>query len=247
MIQVIERAAAALEFVAAKETATLAELSQEMGLKKTTLNTILMTLSSVGLLEKVAQGHYALGPKITSLGKSIQQAATLRAVAESVVERLARATGEHTVASVLRGGTLRYLATAHLSDKLSVTGERMAPEPVIETATGRILAAHLEEDAALRLTGESGFPLSSWPEATNKAVYLDLLAGIRAEGMVFRADSGTGTVALAVPVMTKEGIAFAAVGVALPTVRFDSTRKAKLICEMRHFAAQMATELNLEF
>lgn len=244
MIQVIERAAAALEIVAAQETASLADLSRETGLKKTTLNTILTTLVSVGLLEKVAQGQYALGPKIKSFGKGVQCSSGLRDVAESVAEGLARSTGELAVVSILSGGTLRYLASAHLSDRLTVTGERVAPEPVLGTATGRVLAAYLKKDAALRLAENYGFPLNSWPEAANKASYLKLLSGIRSEGMVFRGDTGAGIVAMAVPVLNCDGSASAAIGVALPIVRFDAGRRKKLISEMKRFSVQMAAELN---
>jgi DNA-binding IclR family transcriptional regulator len=65
-------------FSASEPRLTLAEISQRLGLPKSTAHTLLVTLLSRGFIEKTNSNHYALGTAIIGLTQAVRVNAELR-------------------------------------------------------------------------------------------------------------------------------------------------------------------------
>lgn len=131
-------------------TATLADLSRQLGTPKTSLAALLRGLADIGFVI-AADGGYRLGPGAFGLGSALQAARRSVQSSDLVREgmrRLALRSGE-TILFAVRdgdGGTITYVDVieSHKAVRFSVSvGDR---RPLFSTASGRVLLAAGPED-----------------------------------------------------------------------------------------------------
>src|SRR6185437_5905991 len=90
-IQVLRRAAAALDEIAAEPgQLRLVDLSERLGLAKSTSRRLLVGLVEVGLASVDTHGRFSLGERLLGLGGST--GAHIAAIFRPTIERVARAT-----------------------------------------------------------------------------------------------------------------------------------------------------------
>lgn len=143
-IQSVERAAAALRLLSGRSPPlSLAELSGELGLSRSTMHGILRTLQSVGFVEQDADsGRYRLGPALLHMGSSYLDGNELRSRALNWSDSLAIGTRESVRIGMLHDG--RVLVVHHVfrpddSPQRLGIGTLL---PAHATALGKALLAH---------------------------------------------------------------------------------------------------------
>nr|WP_110917369.1 IclR family transcriptional regulator C-terminal domain-containing protein [Mycolicibacterium holsaticum] len=148
-IQVLRRAAAALEEIAAAPgQLRLVDLGARLGLAKSTARRLLVALTEVGFAAVDDQGRFTLGERLLGLGSTDD--AGLAATFRPTLEQLAKATGETVDLSVLRGGQMLFIdqvESAHRLRAVSAVGIRF---PLQSTANGKAASALLDDRAASR-------------------------------------------------------------------------------------------------
>ncbi|MFN3337985.1 MAG: IclR family transcriptional regulator, partial [Thermomicrobium sp.] len=82
---------------------TVSELTELMGLPRSTVYRYVNVLRSHGLLWSIGGGRYAVGPRAMQLARSFEETVSLATVCRPVMERLAHETQE-TVALVVPVG-----------------------------------------------------------------------------------------------------------------------------------------------
>lgn len=103
---VVGRAAALLRAVAAQEPAgaRTSDLARTVGLARPTAHRLLTSLAESGLTDRdAATGRWMLGPELYFMGNAAKARYDVTALAQPVVRRLARATGESAFFSARRG------------------------------------------------------------------------------------------------------------------------------------------------
>ncbi|KKC05765.1 helix-turn-helix domain-containing protein, partial [Mycobacterium nebraskense] len=147
-IQVLRRAAAALDEIAAEPgRLRLVDLGERLGLAKSTARRLLVGLVEVGLASVDSQGRFSLGDRLLGYGNS--DGAHIAAIFRPTIERVARATeGETVDLSVLRGQRMWFVDQIESSHRLRAVSAVGVRFPLESTANGKAALAALEDAEA---------------------------------------------------------------------------------------------------
>jgi DNA-binding IclR family transcriptional regulator len=198
----------------------LADLSERVGLAKTTVHGLLRTLQEHGLVEQhLDTDKYQLGPELLQLGNSYLDLSELRSRSLAWSELLATRVSEAVRVGVPhRDGVLvvHHVFRPDASLQLLEVG---ALVPLHATALGKALLAYLDTDVADDLVA-GGLPkLTGHTHVTAAAIKRDL-AKVREQGYaVEREEALLGEGGVAAPIFDRTGEPVGAVGVAGPKER----------------------------
>ncbi len=246
MIQVLRRAAQVLQSVGEMHAPSFTDIRQATDLNKATLSRILASLTKLGFLERASDRSYSVGPLLLGLARPALKRESLSAVAERHARALAEKLGELVTVGTVRHGHRYNLAKATVNRSITVDAElHMRPSPY-DTATGRMMLAHLSDPELAEVIEANGLPAEGWPEVSNREELTAELQRIRAQGHAARASPDGEAEALAVPVFGPEGTVCAAVGTGIPRYRLDDERRAHVLAVLGRAAGAMAEELSLE-
>ena len=155
-IQSIQRAVAILRsFSEAEPELGVTELSQRLGLHKSTVSRILATLQLEGLVGRNPEsGKYSLGLGLVSLGGIALGRLDVRALALPYLNPLVELTEETVIVTVLDGRECVNIARASSPKPIQYVGWIGRRTPIHCTANGKVfLAFMLEQDSASLLSG----------------------------------------------------------------------------------------------
>lgn len=204
----------------------LADLSERVGLAKTTVHGLLRTLQEHGLVEQhLDTDKYQLGPELLQLGNSYLDLSELRSRSLAWSELLATRVGEAVRVGVPhRDGVLvvHHVFRPDTSLQLLEVG---ALVPMHATALGKALLAYLDSEVTEDLVA-GGLPkLTGHTHVTAAAIRRDL-AKVREVGYaVEREEALLGEGGVAAPIFDRTSEAVGAVGVAGPKERIVPARR----------------------
>lgn len=244
--QSLQRAIAILrEFSEIEPALTVGEISQRLGLHKSTVSRILATLLEEGMVWHNAEsGRYSLGMGLLGMAGVALGQIDVRAAAIPHMEQLAAVTNETISVSVRRDRvavTVAHLPSTHSIRHVLWIGRRL---PLGSTATGRSLLAAMDargDDwwALVRPTRED--QSAEW-ETTLRAD----LASITRRGYAEEWDEfEIGTAAIAAPILDHTGAAIAALAISGPSARFDTERRIATAPLLIETANAVASDLGI--
>lgn len=210
-IQVLRRAAAALDEIAAEPgQLRLVDLHERLGLAKSTARRLLVGLVEVGLAAVDSQGHFSLGGRL--LGFGCDPGARIAATFRPTIERVARATDGETVdLSILRGQRMWFVDQIESSHRLRAVSAIGVRFPLNGTANGKAALAVLDDAEAQAALARFG------PEIAD-GLRRDIIE-IRRTGIAFDRDEHTpGISAAAIARRALDNVI--AISVPAPTERF---------------------------
>ena len=205
------------------------ELRRALGIPSTTLNRILRGLEGSGYLLRDDAGRYRLGVAAIRLGRRAAASIDLPAAIGPELRALARATDELIILAVpeLEKGTARYVSTIDSGKRLRVTAEPGASVPLTAGGTARAVLAfqsQLDIDAVLKRPRRRLAPGTLLDARRIR----EALQRTRAFGSTMSwEETYAGAWAVGAPLLDTTGQAFAAVGVAIPTVRHTPKLEAE--------------------
>jgi len=224
----------------------LAELSESMGLTKTTTHRLLSALVSEGLVARnPATRAFRLGPAILALGSLALISNSLRAVVEPELRMLAEKTGEAATLDVPLEGKMLILAEVSSRHLVTVAAELGTRFPMHATSTGKAYLAALPEDQRKALVVS---PLSRHTPSTITKVRelkreLDL---IRERGYATAHEElEEGASAVGVVLRNAQGTPLGGISLIGPTSRFTSQRVQMLAPELVTLAGRLARSLHM--
>ncbi len=246
MIKVLKRVVGVLEAVGRETGPTFTDLRRATGLKKATLSRILSSLEELGFVERSSDRTYSVGPRLVALARSAVRREVLSGVAERHARRLAGELGELVTVGTVRHGHRYNLARATVERSIVVDARlHQRPSPY-DTATGRMMLAHLSDEALEEVVRMNGLPGEGWPGVSTREELIEALERIRRAGhAAYTAPDGEAE-ALAVPVHGTRGDVEAAVGVSMPSYRLDEERRREVLDALRRAARAMEHELSFK-
>nr|WP_142280689.1 IclR family transcriptional regulator [Mycobacterium saskatchewanense] len=227
-IQVLRRAAAALDEIAAEPgRLRLVDLGERLGLAKSTARRLLVGLVEVGLASVDSQGRFALGERLLGFGRA--DGAHIAAFFRPTIERVARATeGETVDLSVLRGQRMWFIDQIESSHRLRAVSAVGVRFPLESTANGKAALAALDDADGQNLISRFA------PEVAQRLH--DEVAEIRRTGIAFDRDEHTPGISAAAIARRTAGDGVVAISVPAPTERF--AEKEQRITEALRKAAE---------
>ena len=124
----------------------MSEVAQQTGLTRAAARRFLLTLESLGYVASDGR-RFRLTPKVLDLGFSYLSSMELWDVAMPYMEEVSATIHESCSASVLEGCDIVYVARVPTKRIMSVALSIGARLPAITTSMGRVLLAHLDDDA----------------------------------------------------------------------------------------------------
>lgn len=182
--QVVGRVAALLSAVGSSEQPrTTSELARSLGITRPTAHRLLAALAGEGLLDRTADGRWALGPELYVLGAVAAQRFPTQELAAPCLDRLAEATGESAFFSVRRGDEVVCLARVEgsfpIRSHVLYEGLRL---PLGVASAGLAILGHLPpEQLEASLAATRATRLALGPQHDDDAVR-ELVRHVRSHG-----------------------------------------------------------------
>ncbi len=157
--QSLERGLAILSsFTPERPIRGIADVADELGMRRSTTHRYMSTLVALGYLEQGAARKYRLGLRVTDLGMSALNSTALREHARPYLEELCRQSSYTVSLAVLDGPEIVYVDRVRSSRRTQggmdldlAPGARL---PAYSTAMGKLLMAFLPEEEQRTLLAE---------------------------------------------------------------------------------------------
>lgn len=226
----------------APEPLRLSEISERLGLRKTTVHLLLTTLAEFNFVQRHgALGHYRLGLGAFEVGAAAVDRLNLPPDLGPPMERLADRSMEAVSLAVRSGRNAlivrRYESAQILRAEIGI-GTRM---PLHASASGKVLLASMTRGQLEELYPNNELPDAAGARIKTKPELLRELDKVRRAGHATNRDEFVlGVAAIAAPVVDRHGRTVAALSIAGPTTRFEGI---KWVRELLITAAEMSAVL----
>jgi DNA-binding IclR family transcriptional regulator len=233
-----------LETLGAAGSQTLADLTRQVGISKTTVHRVCGALLERGWVVRDAEtGVYALG--IRAIGVSAAAAENPIVVAfRPHAAQLVALHNETVHLTVLDGEDSLFVAKAETTHQVRLVAAIGSRLPAFASASGRVLLADLPSEV-IEVT-YAGRPLVT-PTGRSLGGVRDLvglLARVRADGFAENIeDTALGLHCIAVPIRDGRGHALAAMTLCVPIGRIAPARRDVLLADLRTSAARLEREV----
>lgn len=230
-----------LEELQSVDAASLSELTDRMGLAKSTVHRHLVTLQNRGYVVK-ENGNYHLGMRFLRLGEHARNRKKFSLV-ESKVEELAEITQERAQLVVEQSGYAVFVYIAHGEHAVRTdpgVGHRV---PITVGASGKSILAHSPKERIEWILDEHGLPAVTEHSITSMEELIEELELIREQGFGTNdQESMDGLRAVGVPIRGSDGYAIGGLSVSGPIRRMRGERYEE---ELPNLLLGVANELEL--
>ncbi len=234
------------EFSRREPVLTAPELARRLGVPRSTVFRLLVTLENMGFVQRTDDGRaYRLGLAILRLGFEYLASLGITELGRPILERMRDATG-FGASLVVRDGRdivyiLRAASRSPFASSVSV-GTRL---PAHATVLGHVLLADLSLSQLRALFPESRLEGTNANTPANVDALFDLAQQTKARGHVlaeayFEAHIST----VAAPVFGDNGHVVAAIGLTIPGGRIADDQRPALVAQVRGAATELSTLLN---
>ena len=243
-MQSIERAAAVLRLLADGRLA-LVDLSNSLGLAKSTVHGILRTLQHVGFVEQDQDsGTYHLGADLLQLGTRYLDVNELRSRALNWADSLAAHSGEAVRIGSHLDGEVLVVHHVFRPDNSPQTVEVGSLLPLHASALGKVIVAYnAAAAAAVRRGGLTAFTRST---VVTGPEFNRVLTAVREAGWAAEVEEMTlGEVGIAAPIRDQAGLVVGAIGLSGSVDRVCDGRRPRpaLVTQVREAARAVSREL----
>jgi DNA-binding IclR family transcriptional regulator len=223
MAKTLKKALTILQLLASKpdQPHRLGWISQQLKIHPSSCVYLLNTLVETGFVDQEgARKGYALGPMVHYLAAQGPYRQDLISAAEPVMETLAGRLQQTLVFAILHRGRRILLTVVDGNREVRIRRDNLFRDTVLDTATGRLLVAHLPDaDQAAYRPDSAAFTAAQ-------------MAAIRKQGVATHEAPGSMFVQVAVPVCRDTSV-IAALGVSVPRAAFTGKQKRLLIDQMQ--------------
>lgn len=245
MTLALDRGLALLELLCEQpEGMALTAMADELDMPRSACHRLLTELQRRGYVRQTrSQGDYLLTAKLASMGLGLLSSKGIVDIAEPVLERLAKASGELVRLSIVDDDQLVWVAKAQGTRM----GLRYDPDMGMDarlscTASGHAWLLTLSDERAIELVSRQGFgqPKDYGPHAPNTVMaFLDMLHAARARGYAMIDEVfAPGMTAMAAPVIrSRETVGV--VSIAGPHQRLTMARMQDLAPAMLAATAEL--------
>jgi DNA-binding IclR family transcriptional regulator len=205
---------------------TVSEISQKLGLARSSTHGLVRTLHRRGYLMQNGGRRFHLGARLIQLGLNVVDRLELRAAARGPLERLVAATHDTALLVVPDRGDLLYVDKV-LSDARDVrTDPRVTSRTPLQCSSlGKALLAALDDGAVEEIIGTIGLERATKHSITDRGALMQDLAQTRTRGYsVDEQEALLGVWCVGAPVRDHNGRSIAAISLSTIKEFFDADR-----------------------
>jgi IclR family transcriptional regulator, KDG regulon repressor len=245
-VQVLDRALAILEALSGENPdLSLAQISEQLGLHKSTAHRLVRVLERQRLVEKdAATGHYRLGLRLFEFGAKAVARLNVVSRARPLLERLVRETGETVHLCALDGAEVLYIDKVEPSRSVRMASSVGRRNPAHSTAVGKALLARLPEAELSQTIGSRRLEKLTPHTITSASGLRAELAVIHQRGYAIdNEENEEGVRCVGAPVFNYTGAAIAAISVSAPTFRLNPKQVPQIAQYVMAAARDLSAEL----
>ncbi len=236
------------EFSRNTPTLTAPELARRLGVPRSTVFRLLVTLEKMGFVERTDDGRaYALGLAVLRLGFEYLGSLTITELGRPIVERLRNETAYSTNLVVRDKRDIVYIVRAASPSPFASSVSIGTRLPAHATVLGHILLGDLSLSELKTLYPEPRLESISPNTPCNTEELFNAVQRARTRGYVmaeafFEAHIST----VAAPVFGETGHVVAALGLTVPGATIPQERRSGLVASVIGAATQLSTLMNFD-
>lgn len=202
-----------------RKSLTIAQISHKTGIPRASVRRCLYTLKQLGYADSESN-NFSLKPKVLTLGYSYLSSTPLTMSAQPCLNRISRTLNESCSLAVMDDNEVLYIARSATSRIMSAalnTGSRL---PAYCTALGRVMLAHMPEDALQRYLDKVKLRAFTDRTMVSAKRLKEILADVRKSGYaLIDEELEAGLRSIAVPVCGASGTVLAALNAGVQSTR----------------------------
>ncbi|NLL37457.1 MAG: IclR family transcriptional regulator [Fretibacterium sp.] len=239
----ILRALQTLEcFAQPHPTLSIPEIAKEIGLHRSTVHRLVVTLESVGWLRKIPDTEkYTLGIKVAILGQFAQDEMSSCQILRPLLNDLAVETGETAILSMFDGNSVLCVDKIESSQKLKISSEIGQSFPFYAGGTGFAVLLGMPEDEVQSLLFRQ--PLAAFTEKTetNPEKVLERYRTLKQAGYVVSTGAvDPGITGVAAPLFFFKENMYGSVGITMPEHRAEGEGFQRIVQKVLSTAEAMS-------
>ncbi|MFE2376686.1 IclR family transcriptional regulator [Streptomyces sp. NPDC059398] len=243
MSQTVQRAMEIVEFTSASPR-TLADISERLGVHRTTALRLLQTLHAGGLARRLPDGRWGAGARLASLAARSSGQFGLRDTARPHLAALQEHTGHTVHLAALRDDSIVYIDSVSPPGPVRLYARIGRAVPLHTAGVSKAILAHLPPAHTQQLLDGWEFTLHTATTLTTRAALDDELAAVLERG--WAVDDGEFEEfvhCVAVPVRNAHGEVTAAVSLTALRAQADRAELHGLLPEVRRCARLVSADL----
>lgn len=224
--------------------ASLAELSQGLGLSRSTVHGLLATMKRRGVVAQEFNGHYALGIRLFELGTMAVSRLDLRTIAGPILQQLVDEFQETVHLVVGDGLDVVYIDKRESPRSMRIVSQVGHRLPAYCTSMGKAMLAFKPKEELEELLARA--ELQPWTQntITDKEQLKAHLQEVRRRGYALdNEESFDGLRCVGAPIRDHSTQVIAALSIAGPSVRLESDRIKEIIPAVVEAAAEISHQL----
>ncbi len=246
LIQSIERAADVLElFLTSEQELSVKEISDRLGLSKSTIHGIIKTLEYRGYLQQNPEDlKYMLGMKLFELGYKMSNNLDLGKIARPIIKELVEEFKETVHLVAFNQDEAIYIEKLDGPHTLRIYSQIGKKAPIHCTGVGKAILAYQEEKEVDRLL--ANIDLESFTEhtMTDKNDIKKQLHLIRKQGYsIDDEEIELGLKCVAAPIFNHKGKVIGAISCASPKIRLTDERLTEVVEGIKQAAARISENM----
>jgi IclR family transcriptional regulator, KDG regulon repressor len=246
-VPAVSRALDILELFLERPAVSAPQITDLLGLPRTTVHELLTTLVDRGYLDAVPGGPitYRLGMRTFQLGSQFADRLDLVREAQQAAGETALACDETVHVAVLDGTAVVYIAKADSTHPVRMVSAVGRGLPAHCTAVGKVLLSALSAEAVdARYPAGTGLPAMTPRSIVSVAKLRAHLAQVRVAGIAYDdCESNESVRCVAAPVYDYSGRMVAAMSISVPTIRWTEERRTEWTELVRTGAATLSRRL----
>ncbi len=220
---------------------TMSQISEKIGINKSTVHRLLLTLERKRFVERDPfSGIYRPGLRLLQMSSLAMEHNNLRRLAAPFLQDLCAQHRENVNLALLDGADVIYVDVVEGSQRVKLaaaTGQRL---PAFCTASGKAILAFLSDEDVSRIL-ERGMPKYTRATNSSKERFFEDMKEIRSRGFAISEEEfEDGINAVAVPICKQP---IASVSIAGPAYRMDRARMTELGASLLAAAKNITTEV----
>ena len=222
-----------LDLMASRGPSSLADLTRELGLAKSTAHRICGVLVERAWAVRSADGRYSLGIRALRLGShatDLPIVTAFRTVAARFLEEL-----DETIAlAVVDGDESLYVALEETSQPVRYVTHIGSKTPVFASASGRVVLASQPPQVITAMFANRSLITPTGHRIRGLRELRTILEGVRTEGLAENWDeTAQGLYAASVPISNHTGATIAALTTLVPRSRVTPERRESIVACLR--------------
>ncbi|WP_027802676.1 DNA-binding transcriptional regulator KdgR [Paraburkholderia dilworthii] len=223
----------------------ISELSQRLGMSKTTVHRVVQTLKALGYVtQEIETERYGLTIRLFELGAKALESVDLVREADVEMRRIGAATREAVHLGAFDEDAIIYIHKIDADYGLRMQSRIGRRNPLHSTAIGKVLLAWMDPADAREVLSHVEFRKSTQKTLSSAEAVLSILPRVREQGYgEDNEEQEEGLQCLAVPVFDRFGRVVAGLSISFPTMRCGADTKSHYVTLLRQSGFAISTRL----